>query len=340
MPSKFFSYCNGLSIIRINASKYLLRRISNNIEGEVAPTESADCRIKVDESIPPTEIKKDKRFKYATIERSGTKEEPIFRYYRYDTHIRTIKQGLYGLYEVNANTSMDENSVLICVRNHLSKSQKTRDYPILHASLVNVNGTGTLITGTSMQGKTAMAIYLLQKFGGTFVSEENTLLDNAGSKLQGLYIPRTIRVRFSTIAESKLSRSLDNLSLTDATQYLDSDFIQKTLRSRNLQVEWGLTFSRKAFGRLLGVTSSESSPIERVIFPMYQKRGRLTARNVRYEEGIERLSMFGLIKKVEINPKEMQDSTVDITLLKDRELNFIEVAFSGIEDLIREEFRP
>jgi len=340
MSYKSFSYCGGLSVIQIDAPEGLLRRISNNIEGEGSITGPADCRIKIDESENPIEIKKDKRFEYATIEKSGTEEYPIFRYYRYDTHIRTIRQGPFGSYEVNANTSMDENSALICVRNHLSNNPRIKDYPLLHASLVNINGTGTLVTGDSMHGKTTMAIYLLQKYGGTFVSEENTLLDPEGSRLRGLYIPRTVRVRFSTIAESKLSKSLDDLSLTDATQYLDSDFIQQTLKNRDFTSKWGLAFSRKAFCQLLGVTSDEFSTIENVIFPVYQEKRKVTPRNVGYEEGIERLSKSGLIKKVEIDPKELQDAEVNITVLKDKKLNFIEVAFSGIEDLIREGFEP
>ena len=340
MPSRFFDYCNGLFVIQIDAPKDLLRRISDNLEGEISPIEPIDCRIKIEESGFPIEIQKDKRFKYATIEKSGTGDEPIFRYYRYDTHIRTIRQKLSSSYEVNTNTYLDESSALICVRNHLSSNPRITNCPLVHASLVNVNGIGTLVAAASMQGKTTLTLYLLQECGGTFISDENTLLDFSSPKLQGLYIPRTVRVRFSTIAKSKLSESLNDLSLSDATQYLDSDFIQYTLRSRDFRGEWGLAFSRKSFCQLLGVASGESSPIENVIFPLYKESGGVTARSVEPREGIERLSMLGLVKKAEIDPKELQDTTLDMNPIKDRKLRFMEVAFSGIEELVGGGFKP
>jgi len=337
MPSKFFDYC-GFSEIQIDAPTGLLRRISDNIEGEIAQTGNVNCRIKIEESDFPVEIKKDRRFKYAAIEKSKVEGEPTFRYYRYDTHIRTIKQKSFSHYEIDNKTQEDESSALICIRNHLSNNSRI-DYPLLHASLVDVKGSGVLVAGGSMQGKTTMMIYLLQECGGTFVGDENIFLDSSSSKLRGLYVPRMIRVRFPTIAQSRLSDSLEDLSLTDATQYLDSDFIQQKLKSKDYTGEWGLAFSRKSFCQLLDADSAESSSIETVILPVYKEQRGITTRDVEEDEGIEKLSISGLVKKSEMNLRELQDTGLDLSSVKGRKLNFLEVAFSRIEELIKGGFK-
>jgi len=335
MAKRTFNYTN-LSTIEIDAPKNVLDRIDHNLEAEQDNISNPDCTIKIHESKFPIEIQKDRNFKYLTIERSGTSEQPSFRYYRYNTHIRTIKQDSFNSYEVYTNTLLDEDSGLLCVRNHLSRNPKIASHPLLHASLINLNGKGMLLPGNSKQGKTTLMTYLLQEEGGVLISDENTVLDISKDKLKGLYLPKKIRVRFPTIAASRLSRALENLTLTNATQYLDADYIEKTIKNRDFEREWGLVFSRKSFCKLLEISSGESSQIDVVVFPKYQENKNVNIKSILLGEGIQRVSESGLIKKSNLYPKELEERILNPDLFKKKRLEFLEISFSGIEDLFRE----
>ena len=337
MVKRTFNY-GGFSAIEINAPTNVLERIADTMEEEQENISNPDCVIKINQSKFPVEIQKDKQFKYLTIKKDRTLKHPSLKYYRYNTHIRTIKQKSFNSYEVDSNTLVDEESGLLCVRNHLSNNPKLVNYPLLHASLININDKGILITGSSKHGKTTLMIYLLQEKGGVFISDDNVVLDTYGERFRGLYVPKKVRVRFPTIASSKLSRALQDLSLTNATQYLDSDFIKETIDSRNFEGEWGLTFSRKSFCRLLGVNSGEDSQIDTIIFPNYQESKKVNIRSVGLEEGIQKISGLGLIKKSDFNPKGLEEKTIDLNVLSNKELKFLEVSFSRMENLLNRGF--
>ena len=333
MSRKAFDY-SGISTIEINGPINLLERIADNMEREIIESSNPDCRIHINQSENPAEIKKDKRFEYLTINKSRTEEQPIIKYTRYNTLVRTIHQKSPNNYKVDTNVAMDEASGLICIRNHLSNHPRLAQYPLLHASLINIDGRGILIPGNSRQGKTALTVYLLQECKAGFVSDENVMLDINRESIVGLYIPRTPRVRFSTIVESGLSNVLEDIRIANATQYIDSDAIERIIDTRSFHVDAGIAFSRKAFCNLLGTNSRESSYINMVLFPKYKESGNLNVRTLKLEEGVQRLSKTGLIKKSDIDPKELQETTVSFEPYKFRDFDF-----SGVENLGQGGFR-
>ena len=338
MSRKSFDYA-GILTIEIRGPANLLERIADNMEGETGNSSSPDCTICINQSESPVEIKKDKRFDYLTIDKTGTVEQPSIKYTRYNTPVRTIHQKSPNDYKVEVNVAMDEASGLICIRNHLSNHPKLTQYSLLHASLLNIDGRGILIPGSSRQGKTALAVYLLQEHGAAFVSDENVILYVNEENVGGLYVPRTPRVRFSTIAESGLSKVLEDIKVANATQYIDIDAIERIIDTHSFNVDAGIAFSRRAFCDLLGTNSQESSPVSMVLFPKYKESGNLNIRTLGLEEGIKRLSKVGLIRKSDIDPKELQETTVSFKPYKFEGLDFIEVEFSGVENLRQGGFR-
>lgn len=338
MSRKVFDYC-GISNVGIEGSVNLLERIAGNIEGEKSDLKTADCNISIHESEKPEKIRKDKRYDYLTIERFGTESQPSIKYTRYNTPVRTIHQKSLEEYRVDSDVELDEASGLICFRNYLSNHPKLIDSPLLHASLVNLDGRGVLITSNSRQGKTTSMVYLLEDLGAVFVGDENVILDVKGDKSQGLYVPRTPRVRFSTIAQSGLSKVLKDVELTNATQYLDPDAIERIISTKSFYVDAGMAFSRKAFYSLLGASSQESSCIDVVLFPKYVDNNSLSIRSIGTREGVERLSHTGLTRKCEIYPKELTETEVDLREEYFKGTEFVEVSFTDIDNLRKEGFK-
>ena len=338
MVKRTFNYRN-FSTIEIDAPKDVLDRIAYNLEGEQKNIPKPNCKIKINESNSPVEIQKNRNYEYLSIEESGNVEESSLKYYRYNTHIRTINQKCPNSYEVYSNTLLDEDSGLLCVRNHLNNNLKIAEHPLLHASLININGKGILIPGCSKQGKTTLTTYLLQEQGGVLISDENVVLDTSKEKLRGIYVPKKIRVRFSAIAKSNLSNALGDLTLTDATQYLDTSYIKEVIENRNFESEWGLAFSRKSFCDLIGASSSEESQIDMVVFPKYQEGKEIGVREIGLEEGIKKISEAGLIKKSHLNPRELEGTVLDLKIPKEKRLEFIEISFSGMDTLFRKGFK-
>lgn len=339
MSRRVFDY-NGITSIEIECPISLLERIARNVEGEMAETDfvNPDCRIKINESGYQVKIKKDKRYNYLTVRNIGTDDQPAIKYIRYGTHVRTIHHKSDREYVVDVNVKLDEAAGLICLRNYLSNNQQLSRLPLLHASLLSLDGRGILIPGNSRQGKTTLAVYLLQEQKADFVSDENVILDTNGGIARGLYVPRTPRIRFSTIADSKLSGTLKDVERADATQYIDHDAIEKIIATRSFHVDAGLAFSRQSFCDLLEVNSRESALINIIIFPRYVEGG-FNVRSIPLEEGMDQLSRFGLKRKRHIDPKELEEARVDLPITNLKSVDFIEVEFSDFNSLIQRGFR-
>lgn len=339
MSKKVFNY-NNLASIEIDGPISLLERIARNVEGERPETDRVipDCRIKINESFAPVEIEKDKKYQYLTVRNIGSSDEPSIEYIRYNTPVRVIRYRSNQEYVVDVNVRLDESAGLICLRNYLSNHPQLSPLPLLHASLLSLNKRGILIASNSRQGKTTLAVYLLQEQKADFVSDENIILENDRGKVRGLYIPRTPRIRFSAIAESRLSEALKDVKLTDATQYIDQDAIEKIISTKSFNVDAGLAFSRQSLCNLLGVSSRESELIDTVILPKYNEGG-LYVRNIPFSQGIEQLSRSGLKRKSSIDPKELEETTIDLSSMNLKNVEFIEVGFSDFKCLIKGGFR-
>jgi hypothetical protein len=339
MSKKVFDY-NGITSIGIEAPLSLLERIARNIEGEIPEADrlNSDCQIKINESLTPVEIEKDKRYPYLTIRNIGSSDRPSVEYTRYNTPVRVIHHKSDQEYLVDTNIRLDESAGLICLRNYLSNHPQLSSLPLLHASLLSLNGRGILIVGNSKEGKTTLAVYLLQEQKADFVSDENVILENRGGRIRGLYIPRTPRIRFSAIAESRLSEALNDIKLTDATQYIDQDAINRIISTKSFHVDAGLAFSRQSLCNLLGVGSRESELIDTIILPKYNEGG-FYVRDIAFDQGMDQLSRSGLKRKLFIDPKELEETTIDLSSMNLKNVEFIEVGFSDFKCLRKGGFR-
>src|SRR3989344_2206885 len=328
-------YYNGLTSIGIESHPNLLKRIAENLEYEIFQDYRIDCLIKINQAKQPVEIVKDKRFDYLSINREEKDGVTSIRYIRYNTPVRTIHQINPNNYIVDTNVSLDEDAGLICIRKHLNDHPRISNKPLLHASLIELGNQGILIPGDSREGKTTLSVYLLQEKRATFISDENVILDLSNGQVYGPYIPRTIRVRFKTISESKLEKVLSNISLTKATQYIDSDAIERIISSRSYNVEAGLAFSRKSFYELLGSSSKDNTLINLVIFPKYTPIKKAVITKLTKSEGVYRLGITGLAKKQDADPKELGKFPLTLTEKYYNKMEFLELKFSGFESLVK-----
>lgn len=338
MSKKVFDY-GGMTRIGIKCNQVLLERISENLESEISIASDTNCLIRINEVHPPIQIVKDKRFPYLTVNEYVNLGVKSINYKRYDTDVRTIHREGFNNYSVSTNISLDEEAALISIRNHIINHQGFTNRNFLHSSLVEIDSEGILIAGERRQGKSTLAIYLLQEMGATFVSDENVILSLSENRINGLYFPRTPSVRFSTISRSKLDRVLENISLTRATQYIDSDAIGRIIESKNYHVDAGLSFSRKALCELLGTTSKDSAVIGRVIFPIYNPSEDVVVHKLTIEEGLKRLSQNGLVKRKHIKGKEFRNASIDLDKGDYTQTKFYELEFAGIDSLLRRGLR-
>ena len=338
MSKRVFDY-GGVTRIGIECNPSLLERVSENLEAEVSVALDIDCLIRVDEVSPPVQIVKDKRFPYLTVDEDVKYGVKSVKYRRYDTHIRTIHQEGFGKYFVSTNICLDEESVLISIRDYIINHPEFANGIFSHSSLVEIDGKGVLIVSEGRQGKSTLAVYLLQERGATFVSDENVILSSSEEGIRGLYFPRTPGVRFSAVSKSKLEKVLENLSLTRATQYIDLDAIERIIESRSYHADAGLSFSRKALCELLGTTSKDSAVIDRVIFPRYNPSEDAVVHELTIKEGLKRLGKNGLIKRDKIEGKEFRSVSIDLAEKGYEQIRFYELEFSGIGSLLRRGFR-
>lgn len=198
----------------------------------------------------------------------------------------------------------------------------------------------TLIVGECWSGKTTMAVSLLEDLGGEFVADGRALISYVDAHLKGHYIPRNVYLRFLALEKSeKLSGVLEDVSLADATQIFDKKTIDRIIGKRAFNVDAGLQFSRKKFTELLGVTSTSSAEIDRVVFARFSNgrplrlvrvNGEDTWRRLRRRE-LVRDAGFGLIgNRTKVSEKR---GIIQRSWLSKLEAH--EVSFSRSEDITR-----
>lgn len=339
MLTKVFDY-NNLIRFKLECDPDLSARISNNLEPCISTnSQSPDCSIKINQAHPPIKIIKDKRLAYLTVTKSQVEHREVVNYRRYGTDVRTINSLDRCNYIVNTNTELDEESGLICIKNHLRNNQVVSDKPYVFASLVEVDGRGILIAGPKRYGKTTFMTYLLQEQKANLVSDDKLILDSYEGKALGLYVPGSIRVRFSTISDSNLAVALDNLPITDATQYLDPDAITKIIATKSYYVDEGLVFSRKSFCEILKVNSTERCFIDTVIFQRYAPRDKAKLKRLDTDEGRYRLNNIGLYQEKYLGADLMYNTHVNLDEKMYKIKEFFELSYSCMSDLFKQSLR-
>ena len=327
-----FSFC-GMFNVGIEGPNSLLERIAGNIHTEVDPVNAKlHGRIIINEPEVYETITRDKKFPYLTI-KNGPAGKSI-TYYRYDTFVREIRQKNGGLYEVDINTEDDEAAGLICFRNFCNNHPSLTEYPLVHASLVNLEGEGVLISGDSKAGKTTLMVYLMEQFGARFVSEDNVYLRN---DMTGVYFPKVPLIRFPTVRDSCLSPLFWDLATTDATQPWDIESLESVVANKNFGIDGALAISRRKVAQMCGVSTDESIRINRVILPSFSEEG-LKLEEIEQEDGFRILEKFGREKKKSLDHRDIAVDYVSLEGFERRGIRFYKLGYSGLRQLIKEDF--
>ncbi len=332
MAQKIFDFCRRFNV-GITGSDFLLGRIAGNIETENQDSNaSIDAVVEIHEPEVYKTIVRDKRYPYLTVNTSKNNRE--MEYYRYNTFVRKIRILREGLYTVEVNIEGDESAGLICFRHFCNNHPSLIQTPLLHASLVNLGNEGILISGDTRTGKTSLMVYLMEYLKAGMISEDNVYLEK---DMAGIYYPKVPRVRFSTVRDSCLSPLLKKLEDTQATQYWDVESIEKVVSQGTLDIDGGLAISRRKIAEMCGVETSESVKIEKVIFPSYSE-GELFFEEIEQEEGFHMLEKFGREKKKNLDPREIDYESIDLTEFERKNIRFYTLKFSGIKALVNRRF--
>lgn len=290
-----FSYVDRYSFNLSSNSSPLLSRICENLESDYSTESTIKRSIKIFEHpFAYNSIEKRKEFPYQHLTTDGNK----YTYYRYNTLVRNIQISTDNAL-VTSYLRNDEAAGLIPIRQFIYNLIKSDAKKILvHASLIRYNGIGVLIVGNSRAGKTTLTTAYLEK-GAEFIADENVILEFSNENLIGYYIPRVLRVRFSTLVNSPLSKFLSDIKSTNSTQYIDIESINRIIKAKAFHVDAGLAISRQAFVGAFGVCSSSSSVINKICFVEF---GKHKSTKLSQTEGL-----YSLLKHVK-NPKSSLSS--------------------------------
>lgn len=250
--------------VGIRAPVERLSSYEKNIQERPIVDSDYDAIIKV-RLCSNKKIVKDKDYPYLWTKTKGNNTD----YYKYSTLTRSIIQNSMTDYEI-LEYLKDDEGVLDIFRTIYCQSDASANNALIHASVLNINGKGTLIAGPCRSGKTSLTLALLENSGAELISEGISLIESEKNYLYGLYLPRQIYMRFSSISKhKKLESLLSDYNLNDSPQYLDHDAIKKIIQARAFHVDAGITVSRDMFSDLLNVRMKNKTKINSCIFTNY-----------------------------------------------------------------------
>ena len=332
MTSEFRVY-NFLNRMRlgIQSESDRLNRCEDNIEEPATDSTKYDGTITVNQ-VRNNSIKKDENYPYLWEKKQGEKTD-IFRY---STLVRTIVAHSDHNYELFEYTN-DNEGVLDIFRHIYCQSDVARKNALVHASALNLNEKGILISGPCRSGKTTLTLSLLRNRLGKFVNEGVTLLDFDGNSLQSCYLPRQVYLRFSSIAQDPgLSSLLTNYDFDESPQYFDHDVLHNIIKAKAFHVDAGLTVSRKLFSQLYGIDTISTAPISRLFFTEYSND--VSIRSIDMPEALRRLreNEFPLRNTFNRVISQSEINSPEISQIKNNWLDGVDfkvISFSGDKDL-------
>lgn len=265
MHERWYNYL-GLVHFEVRAPQGILERLDCAIPSTNAnDAEYERVLIQVTQHERAIAVRYDADAQYSRTETRGTGDWTEYRHFRYEQLVRTIQIPEARSYIVRTRLLDDENAVLVCVRDFIYNQLRPT---LVHASLVQRGRHGILIAGGSRSGKTTVALALCESGECNLVCDEDTWMREA-QEPRGAYVPRSIRIRFSTLAESAASRLLDHPRNCAATQYFDEPGLTEVLEERKWQVDGGLCVARCVLAKHLRCGLAEESVVTRVLFPTY-----------------------------------------------------------------------
>ncbi len=259
-----------------------LNRYEENIEESAITSLKHDGIITVNQ-VGDIPIKKDKNYPYLWAKKQGEKTN-IFRYSTLVRSIVTHSENSHELFEY----TNDDEGVLDIFKHIYCQSDIASKNALVHASALNLNECGLLISGPCRSGKTTLTLSLLKNGLGKLVNEGLTLLDFKDNSLQSYYLPRQVYLRFSSIAKDpKLSSLLTNYNFNKSPQYFDHDALQNIINAKAFHVDAGLTISRKLFSQLYDIDTLSTTPINKLFFTEYSDN--VSIKNIDKSEALRRL---------------------------------------------------
>ncbi len=264
MVKKSYFYL-GEQNIGIEAPKVLLKRIGRNFE-EV-PIENGfnvgDVKVEEGEMV---EFSRDRSKPYLATKLNDSRGYHGVDFLRYGVLVRTIWQRNPPHYEVQNFLPLDETGALSCFKKIYYNTSSSKNKALIHGSLVCVGGKGILITGKCWSGKTSLTLGFLEKFLGDFVSDGNVLISYEDGHIVGHYLPRPVFVRFHSINSSKgLSGLLKKPYEAESIQPFDKEAIEEIIAGKKYELDAGLNISRRKFAELIGVKTTPTLKVDRVV---------------------------------------------------------------------------
>ena len=254
--------------IAVNCDAMLARRIARYFEESLSDKNNETnktCVVCFEKTGQLAVVKRDRKYRYSEIKMTSLGTATKLDFYRYGKLIRTVLRRSKLRFEIQSYLEFDEEAILICFRQYLHEIGFFSTFPLIHASLVMVEGKGLLLCGPSGSGKTALIVRLISEFGATFVNDDYVCIDLNVGQLVGYYVPRRVTPRFCSVLNTGLSAALDDLRLSGAEQYLDDEAIQEMKDNSNFNNQFGLCYSRYAFSELLGCNAKFSCTINYII---------------------------------------------------------------------------
>lgn len=326
----------------IHSPENILSRIKLNTE----PCDQCSNEkglIQVIQSGSIKEFQPSGKLKYLEIAPNTVESYPGYDYYRYGVYAKTIWRPCSDSFIIKTRTFCDEQTVLDCMRYLWYGRPASKSQVLLHASLVEVNGTGVLFVGPCRSGKTTLTVRSLFECKDIgFVSDGLTLLYN-DSGIIGHYLPRAVYARFATFSQCDAlgSSFLVNLSACDATQILDNATIARIVNNKRFDLDLGINMARTRFCQALSSHSLQHVKVSKIIFCKHNLSRRIKYKGLTAEQALPQLrknefpkhSRFGEIERQpEICPPK--SSILSPKWLQD--ISIAEISFNDWESLTKD----
>jgi len=299
MVKKLYNYIGEENIL-IDAPQEYADRIGKNFDEK--PTRGkADLTIKVKE-LDPTIIVKDKKYPFAHISLDESREYPAIDFFRYANKTQTILMLSENEFIIESYLPGDESGVLRTVKKWYFTRDSSRQKALLHSSLVRLGLEGILLPGRSFSGKTSLTLSFLENVSADLVAEEDSLVEKIDGRLVGFYLPKPIHIRLKSVYDSeRLSRILYDFSITEATQNVDADYIQKMIQTNTYDLDTSIDIARRNFAGLMGVGTANKCNVTRIVFPEYSTDSNPKIEKINSDEAYRLLMESEILKNSYMN---------------------------------------
>ncbi|MCK5625209.1 hypothetical protein KAI04_05230 [Candidatus Pacearchaeota archaeon] len=299
MVKKIYNYLEEKKILVDAPKKYSLR-IGKNFEEPSTLGNDADLTVKI-KGLSPTTIVKDRNYPFARTSFDDSRDSSAIDFFRYKNKTQTILMPSENEFIIESYLLGDESGATRIIKKWYFNQDSAKNKALFHSSLVSVGLEGILIPGISRSGKTSLTLSFLENVSANFIAEEDTLIQKNGNELTGFYLPKPIHIRVKLIYESeKLSEITKDLSIVEATQTVDEDYLERLFKSRTSHLDANVDIARKTFANLLGVRTKSKHKITRIILPECSSNKKTQVKKLSADQAYSILKETEILKNSDI----------------------------------------